>query len=806
MRADRRPPFTGTYRLQLRPGFGFDEAAEIAGYLASLGVSHAYLSPVLQAASGSEHGYDVIDHSSLSADLGGDDGFDRMVEVLDSQGLGVVVDVVPNHMAVPTPASLNAPLWSVLRDGPLSPFARWFDVDWSTPDRAVLMPVLGRRLGLCLRDGEIVLDTSGREPLLRYYEHAFPVRPGTEGLSLPELVDRQWYRLAYWRVADEELNYRRFFDVDTLAAVRVEDPAVFAETHARLLAAHERGQVDGFRIDHIDGLADPAGYLRSLANATGGSWVVVEKILMGDEALPADWACAGTTGYDALNRVLDVLVDPAGAEAMSATWMQFADSDLRDFAEVEDQAKREVIEHSLWAEVHRLSSLAAAICQDDVMLRDFTRRGLSEALIEVLAAMPVSRAYVVPGEEPAAQSVAALDRSAQHAVGRRPDRADEIELVRELALGRLGGGPGGRRAEFCVRFQQTCDPVMAKGVEDTAFYRYHRLVALNEVGGDPGRFGGQPDALHVWAGRMQSANPLGMTTISTHDAKRSEDVRARLAVLSEMPLEWREAVLRWQSAAAQYRSPDGWPDGPVEYLIWQTLVGAWPIDADRLGRYLEKATREAKVHTGWTSPDESYDGAVRSYGRAVLADADLSADIAALVAAIEPAYRSNALAQKLLQLTLPGVPDVYQGCEGEDLSLVDPDNRRPVPFARLAERLARLDAGEAPRDLTDEKLLVTSRALRLRREHPAWFGPEGGYEQVPTTSQHALAFIRAERVATVVTRLPVGLAGSGGWGEARAVLPEGDWLDVLTGARHAGAGCSVASLLERLPVALLVRR
>ncbi|MEQ9337410.1 MAG: malto-oligosyltrehalose synthase [Miltoncostaeaceae bacterium] len=797
-----RAPIAATYRLQLRAEFDFDAAAAAAPRIAALGATHLYLSPILQAGPGSAHGYDVVDHSRVSADLGGPEGFARLARAARAEGLGIVVDVVPNHIAIPTPAWHNPVLWSVLRDGPGAPEARWFDVDWTAGDRALLMPVLGGPVGRCLRDGEITLDRDGTEPLVRYHEHAFPVRPGTEDLPLPALLDRQWYRLAHWRVADEELNYRRFFDVDTLAGVRVELPAVFAATHRVLLDLHARGDIDGFRIDHPDGLADPRGYLRRLAESTGGAWVVVEKILEGDEPLPGDWPCEGTTGYDALNRVMGVLVDPAGAEALTATWTDMGGAPPT-FAEAAEAAKRQVLDGPLRAEVNRLVGIAAAICHADIMLRDHTRRALEEALVELLVAFPVYRAYVVPGEDPAPASRAHLREASALACDRVPERADEVDLLTELALAR--GHRDALRDEFCVRFQQTCGPVMAKGVEDTAFYRHMRLSALNEVGGDPGAFGIDPDRLHAWAHARQARHPVGMTSLTTHDTKRTEDVRARLVVLSEIAQEWREQVLAWHAAAAPLRQGDG-PHPADEYLMWQTLVGAWPIGPERLWPYLEKAVREAKLRTAWTAPDHEYEASLRTLAEGVLADPALSGEVASFVARLAPATRANVLSQKLLQLALPGVVDVYQGTELVSLSLVDPDNRRPVDHEDRRVRMERLDAGAAPADLDDEKLLVTMRALRLRRAHPDWFaGADASYEALPSGSVHAVGMLRAGRVAAVTTRLPVGLERGGGWGTAGLALPEGDWRDVLTGRSVAGGVVPVEGVLDRMPVALLVR-
>ena len=811
-----------TYRLQVHGGFSFDDVAAVADYLAGLGVSHAYLSPILEPAPGSTHGYDVVDHSRLNTEAGGREAFDRMSAALRAAGLSVVADVVPNHMAVPTPVRLNAALWSVLRDGPGSPFARWFDVDWSVESRAVLMPVLGDRIGTVLAAGELTVEREGAQGgVLRYGDHVFPLRPGTEELPLRELVDRQWYRLAWWRVGDEELNYRRFFDVDTLAAVRVEDPAVFDATHALLLELVERGDLTGLRIDHPDGLADPRGYLRRLAEASGDQWVVVEKILEGDERLPADWACAGTTGYDALHRVAGLFVDPAAAAPLAALLTELT-GDSPDFGVVVETAKREVVEGTLYAEVARLVDLAADICRDDVTLRDHTRRQLHLCLVELLVAFTRYRAYVVPGEPISPDDEACLEEACELARAHLPEWSHEtLDLIRDLVRDwEVTPNPTRleekRRAEFVVRFQQTCGPVMAKGVEDTAFYRWHRLVALNEVGGDPRMVGVPPEDFHDYATRIQRDWPDTMTTLSTHDTKRSEDVRARLYALTELVGEWTEAVREWTEAAAAHRAGDGLPDPATVYLVWQTLVGTWdpsaggPPSAERLTRYLEKATREAKRFTSWTHPNPPYDDAVADFARAVLADEDLMAAVGGFCALIEAPARAVVLGQKLVQLTMPGVPDVYQGCDLLDQSLVDPDNRRPVDFAARRALLAELDAGTTPRTLAAEKLLVTSRALRARRDHPEAFrGPEAGYTPLATTTGNAVAFARGggdrERVVSVITRMPLALERRGGWGEHTVSLPPGRWRDALGGPELEGGAYPLADLLAHRPVALLVR-
>ena len=718
-----------------------------------------------------------------------------------------MLDVVPNHVAVSEPESQNAAWWDLLTHGRDSAHADWFDVAWDTADNPgrVLLPVLGAPLGEAVASGEVTLSDDGTRVV--YYDHEAPVRPGTlvEGDVLATL-DAQAYRLCHWRVAGEELNYRRFFDVTTLAGVRVEDPAVFDATHALVVQQVRDGVLDGLRIDHPDGLADPEGYLRRLAAQTGGAWVVVEKILeaAAGERLPATWPCAGTTGYDALNRLTGLLVDPTGEEPLTRLYGEVT-GEPTSYAEVVRQGKTHVLHHVLSAEVGRLTDLVVTAAWGDPRTRDLTRRGLREALVALLGAFEVYRAYVTPGEDPPAQAVEQVREAAEHARAAVPHRAAEVDFLADLVL----TGP----PEVVVRFQQTCGPVMAKGVEDTAFYRYHRLVALNEVGGDPGRFGTSVAEFHDAAGESQREWPLAMTTLSTHDTKRSEDLRARLAVLSEVPGQWGDAVRRLAEAASRHRSQAG-PDANAEYLLWQTLVGAWPIDADRAVAYVEKASREAKQRTSWTDPEPAYDEALAAFVRGVLGDPAVTRVVEEVVDLVRGPGRVNALTQKLLQLVMPGVPDVYQGSERWDLSLVDPDNRRPVDYDAAGALLASLDVqGAAPPDPTGDdgaaKLLVVSRALRLRREHPEWFGAASSYRPVVATGEraaHLVGLARAERVVALAPRLPVGLEAAGGWGQTRVALPEGRWRDRLTGSDVAGGGeRRVADLLGAFPLALLVR-
>ena len=823
--ADPDPPDQGnrwapvsTYRLQLRAGFGFAEAGELADYLADLGVTHVYLSPILQANPGSAHGYDVIDHSRVSADLGGEEAFRAMAERFHRHRLGIVVDVVPNHMARPTPESLNKQLWSVLFQGRASPFAHWFDIDWDAQDGKMLMPILAGPLEKCLDD--LIIDTAPRNPdgaehrgpVLRYFDHVLPLRDGVADLPLGMLLAEQHYRLADWHEAATQLNWRRFFDIDTLIAIRVEDPGVFEATHEVVLRLAREGLIDGLRVDHPDGLADPGGYLQRLAAATGGMWVVVEKILARGEELPA-WDCAGTTGYDTLALVDGLFIDPAGEQPLTDAYVRFTGG-KPDFAEVATDAKRGIADATFTAELYRLTRLFARA--DFPALSGLAEADLHDVLVELLAAFGVYRAYVTPGEPPPEAAAAVVSAAAVAAREQLdPGLHPALDAVCAAVLGQ-GGAAGdaaqqAARDELVVRFGQTTGPVLAKGVEDTAFYRWPRLVALNEVGGDPDLFGVSPDEFHAAASRLAARWPATMTTLSTHDTKRQEDVRARLAVLAEWPEDWAHKVAEWHGLAvwltdgAAAQATERAPEPDLEYLLWQTLVGAWLLGEERLRSYLDKAMHEAKTRTSWTVRDPGYEEAVLGLADALLADPERVAGIAEFVARIAPDARVNSLGAKLVQLTMPGVPDVYQGCELTGLSLVDPDNRRPVDYQRRKRLLAALRNGQEVVGLDAEKLVVTSRALQLRRHHPEWYA--GSYTALACegpAAEHAVAFQRGDHAVTVVTRLPVALRRRGGWADTTLPLPELHWRDVLTGARHAGLRPLLSDLTRYLPVALLI--
>jgi (1->4)-alpha-D-glucan 1-alpha-D-glucosylmutase len=863
-----------TYRLQLRAEFGFDDAAAIADYVAALGVSHVYASPYLQAAPGSAHGYDVVDHGRLNDELGGSAGHDRFCRALGAAGLGQVLDIVPNHMAV-TPE--NAWWTDVLENGPSSRWASYFDVDWDPPERklrnTVLLAVLGDHYGRVLEGGELQLARTGGAFVVRYHDLVFPVAPrsydlvlglaalatddddlaflarafgdlplatATDRVSvvarhrdkevlkrqlerltveragiadavdaavravnadvdlLDAVLDRQNYRLAHWRTAGQDLDYRRFFDVTTLAGLRMEDEQVFADTHALVLGWLASGVLDGVRIDHPDGLRDPLAYLQRLREHAPDAWIVVEKILEPGETLPDTWPVDGTTGYDFLNRLGGLFVDPAGEPALTEAYADFT-GEPTDYELVAHEAEHLVIDHVLAADLRRLTSLFVQVCERERRYRDFTRADLAAVLAETIACFPVYRTYVRPGDDVAEADEAdeADERTIAGALDEAERRRADLDPELFAFLGRvLRGELDGPAAELCLRFQQTTGPVMAKGVEDTTFYRYNRLTSLNEVGGHPGHFGADVASLHADMAAAAQRWPAAMLASSTHDTKRSEDVRARLALLSEIPTELAEAVDRWSKANERHRT-HGLPDRNAEWLLYQSLVGAHPLPVDRAAAYLEKATKEAKQHTSWIDPVPAYDDAVRRFVSGVLDDEEFLADLDSFVRPLVDPGWVNALAAQAVKLTAPGVPDVYQGTELWDLSLVDPDNRRPVDYERRRRLLAELDELTpaevwARRDEGLPKLLVTRDALHLRRRLPEVFAG-GSYEPLPVTgaaADHVVAFCRGGRVATVVPRLPLTLARAGGWRDTAVELP---WSGPV----------AVVELLGDLPVAIV---
>ncbi|MEU8813257.1 malto-oligosyltrehalose synthase [Actinoplanes sp. NPDC048796] len=751
---------SGTYRVQVRPDFPLSATAELADYLADLGVSHLYTAPLLTSTPGSEHGYDVVDHSKVNPALGGWDGLRALSQALKNAGLNLVVDIVPNHAGVAVPYA-NPTWWDVLRRGRESEFADFYDIDWSRG--RLLIPVLAD-------DPDALDELRVEDGELRYYDKRFPIADGTGEGTPREVHDRQHYELVNWTRGDSELNYRRFFAIVDLAGLRVEDPRVFEATHAEILRWHREGIVDGIRVDHPDGLRDPGQYLDRLHEAAPGAWLVIEKILEPGEEMPA-WPVAGTTGYDALAEVGGVFVDTS-TEAFFDTLDRHLTGSERSWPDLVHEAKRTVATTLLAAELARMARLVPEI------------EAAPQALAELAACFPVYRSYLPFGSRHLAK--------ARSEAGRR--RPQLIPVLDQLT-GRLRNPAD----ELAVRFQQFTGAVMAKGVEDTAFYRWTRFTARNEVGNDPAKFGVSPDEFHEASDERHRKWPTSMTTLSTHDTKRSEDVRARLAVLAEVPGDWTEVVRRWVRVAPL-------PDPALAHLVWQAAVGAWPIERERLQAYALKAAREAATGTSWQHPDETFEAALRAMVDKMYDDPALNRELTDFAASITPPGWSNSLGQKLVQLTMPGVPDVYQGTELWDYSLVDPDNRRPVDFSQRRELLARIDDGWLPPvdDTGAAKLLVTSRTMRLRRQRPELFASYRPLFAEGRVGEHALAFDRGGAVA-VATRLPVGLSRHGGWSDTTLSLDGHSWLEVFTNTSYGGNKLQVSELLRTYPVALLVK-
>ncbi|HKC27260.1 MAG TPA: malto-oligosyltrehalose synthase [Jatrophihabitans sp.] len=754
---------TSTYRLQVRPSFDLYAAADACDYLATLGVATAYLSPLLPSTRGSDHGYDVVAFDTVDPQRGGVDGWTRFLAASRSRGIGVLVDIVPNHTGV-ADAAQNKAWWDVLKFGRDSQYARWFDIDWSRG--RLLLPVLGDDF---TDDQLSVVDDE-----LRYFEHRYPIAPGTgpqPGETAAEVHARQHYELANYRRADTEQNYRRFFAVSTLAGLRVEDEVVFEATHAQIARWLREDGITGLRVDHPDGLAYPRQYLTRLRELAGRPfWLLVEKILEPGEQLPDSWPVDGTTGYDALAEVAGVFIDPAAEPAFDALYRELT-GDQRNIEDHVQEGKRGAVQTILQAEVSRLARLVPVVDR------------AAEALAELLVAFPVYRSYLPDGAEYLATAI-------ERARAARPDLADSID-----ALAPRLADPAD---ELCTRFEQTSGAVMAKGVEDTAYYRYPRFVALNEVGGNPGRFGSEVDAFHVAQALRQARAPGGMTTLSTHDTKRGEDVRARLAVLTELPDEW-------ASLARKLMSDVPLSDAPFAYLLWQTFLGAGFISRDRMHAYAEKAMREAATSTTWTNPNAEFETAVHAAVDAGYDRPDVHAALAAMIDQITPYGWTNSLSQKLVQLTMPGTPDVYQGTELWEDSLVDPDNRRPVDFEARRALLDDLDGFNDPPPIDASgaaKLWVVSRTLRLRRDWPDLFSGYAPLFPAGSAAEHAIAFDRGGAM-TVATRLPVTLERAGGWGDT-TIDVGGPATDVITG-RRTPREIPLGELLDTYPVALLVR-
>jgi (1->4)-alpha-D-glucan 1-alpha-D-glucosylmutase len=972
----RRP--ASTYRLQLTAEFGFARAAAVVPYLHELGITDVYLSPILAAAKGSHHGYDVVDHGRLNPELGGEAGYAALCAALAEHGMGQLVDFVPNHMGV----GAENPWWmEVLENGPSSRYAYYFDVDWrpvkAELENKVLVPILGEQYGVVLEKGELRLVREGGSFFVTYYDHRFPVAPrsvpqvlrhrleelrgrlGPEEPSvwelesictsleklaprsetdpgkvaerarekevakrrlhalcdasagvqehvdanvatfngrpgdprsfdlLDRLLDSQAYRLAHWRVAGEEINYRRFFDVNGLAAIRMEDRRVFDAAHRLVLRLVSDGKVTGLRIDHPDGLYDPSSYFRWLqasalveharrvAERRGGLlegaaaaalqtrveeelvagtlpprplYVVAEKILSAGERMPESWAIDGTTGYEFLAAASGIFVDQSAEDSFTEGYARFTGFHL-PFAEIAYEKKRIITSSSMASEINMLAHRLNRISETNRRTRDFTLNELRRALVEFVSHFPVYRTYVTPQGELDERDRRYVEATLARARRRSPTTDPSIyDFLGDVLLQRypesLSAAERHGWREFTLKLQQVTGPVTAKALEDTAFYVYTRLVSLNEVGGDPRLFGTSVRAFHELNAGRRARWPGGLAATSTHDTKRSEDVRVRIAALSEVPREWRALLARWARQNRRLKREvdgDAAPDRNDELLIYQTLVGTFPEPApkagseafrayaDRVTTYLTKALREAKVHTSWTNLNSEYEGAVTRFAEELLASAEFMESFAPFARRVAAAARISSLAQVALKLASPGPCDVYQGCELWDLSLVDPDNRRPVDWDRRRKLLDELRrrvaegpreraalARESSRDLSDgrAKLLLLREGLRLRRDVPDLF-LAGEYVPLAAEGPQAervVAFARRHgrrALVCVVPRLVLSVMNGGAtaW-DGRVALPPGfprDLRDVVTGARRrADVPLPLADLFEGFPVALLV--
>ena len=913
-----------TARLQFHKDFQIQRATALVPYFNRLGISHLYASPLLRSRAGSTHGYDVVDPNEINPELGGEDALRELVAALRQHGMGLILDIVPNHMGVG--GDENAWWLDVLEWGRASPYADFFDIDWDPPDASLrgrmLAPFLGASYGEALRDGQLQLrfDANDGRIVAEYFGNRFPINPrdyptillaeggvleeparafgdlpaDREGmrkaaahartmLQRPELanaiqaalkpyneptdtgrdrlhrlLDRQNFRLAWWRAASDEINWRRFFDVNALAGLRAELPHVFDESHRTILRLYAEGLIDGVRVDHVDGLADPRAYCRKLrrkletaAEARPNDLpkappiVWVEKILAAHERLPPEWLTDGTTGYDFMNDAAAVLHDPDGEAEMTRIWVQNTGRP-GDFEVEAVNARRQILRDSLSSELFATSVALHRIARRDLLTRDTTLTAIQRTLTELLAHFHVYRIYA------GAAGMSPADRRAMDwalAGARRTVRSVDRHLLEQLATWLSGDNlrslpAGARRHEFLramVRFQQLSSPTAAKSIEDTAFYRYGRLLSRNEVGTEPDQFAMTPVAWHAACRDRRKHMPRALLATATHDHKRGEDARMRLAVLSEIPLEWEAALQRWMRLNAPLRRDLNGPapDAADEIMLYQTLVGAWPLELatddrdgligfrDRVAGWQQKALREAKRHSGWAVPNEAYEQACQDFLAAVLdpdRPAKVAQDICAFAQRVAPAGAINSLSQMLLRVTGVGVPDLYQGCEFWDFSLVDPDNRRPVDFAARASALdSQIPLPELMENWRDGRLKshVLARAMALRAAFPALF-LDGSYVPLKiegALAGHAVAAMRSvegHHAITVISRCTAGLdiketpsIAAETWAGTSLVLPRQltglSIRDALgTGSvAKASARLRLQDILGTLPVALL---
>ncbi len=804
-----------TYRLQLHAGFPLPAAQEVLPYLADLGISHVYLSPCLQAVPGSQHGYDLVDPGKISEDLGGEAAWSSFVEAARALGLRILLDIVPNHMS----ASQHNPWWDdVLKHGPSSRFADFFDIRIPSGEPfCVHLCSLAQPYGAALEAGELRIEVIGGEPRVKHYENSWPLAPSSlspllveravqgDKESIDAILRRQYYLLHGWKLSGELTNYRRFFDIDSLIGIRVESPEVAAATHARIQQMIAKGEIDGVRVDHPDGLREPLQYFERLRRMLPEGRIYIEKILENDERLKEGWPIDGTVGYEFLAKVNRLWMDDQRTDVLTATYADFTGHSV-NFGRLVREKKRAILETTFAASHALLTEAALKIARAAWQTRDLSPRHLREALEKLVTALPVYRTYRTANSLDEEDRRILLEALQSARIGSPEIDAAAFDFLSALFT---KADLDEVEADFIAKWQQLTPAVMAKGVEDTMFYCFDRLVSGNEVGSQASLVGISADKFHEFCHYLSERWPHNMLATSTHDNKRSEDVRARISILSEIPERWSEALHQWSQLNA-----NAWqnrlPDRHAEYLLYQTLIGAWPIDHDRAWGYMLKACREAKISTSWHEPNISFEEKIRGFVGGVFESPDFIASLERFVEPLILPGRINSLAQTLIKLVAPGVPDFYQGTELWDLSLVDPDNRRPVDFAvraQLLKRAPHLSAADALADWESglPKLWMTARVLRVRRERGEDFSAAAKYQPLVAQGSHLgrlLAFRRGENLIAVVPRFTMTLSGE--WGDTRLPLPGGSWRNCLTD-ECVQREVSPTALFASFPVALLVR-
>lgn len=800
-----------TYRLQMGANFTFQQAVNILDYLKGLGISHVYLSPILQSAEGSTHGYDTADPTIVNEQMGGESGLLELFSALKSRQMAAVLDIVPNHLS----ATQDNPFWwDVLKNGQASRYSKVFDIDWDAPANElkgkVLLPILGEELTDSINKISIIQNDRGF--VFLYENLQFPVNDiAAHEIQQGEtdngkLLALQYYCLAHWTTGPSQLNYRRFFDVNTLAGVRIEDDSVFDLMHGKLAELVKRGPVDGIRVDHPDGLRDPLGYFKKLRQKFPEQWIIVEKILEEGELLRENWPVDGTSGYDFIQLTNGIWNEPSSEEAFTQFHNNFTGCG-QSFPNVVREKKAHVSKLLFTTDISRLAAVLVKICSSHNL--SFSEQEIQEALTAILVNFPVYRSYVhQERQEISVEDLHYISLAIENASTHNPQLSPKLlTFINDQLIGQ----DGKHCAEFVARFQQLTGPIMAKGVEDTAFYCYGRFIALNEVGCDPEEFSLSLKEFHLRNETTQKLWPQSMLASSTHDTKRSEDVRARLCVLSEIPEKWFALVAQWSAMNASAWGNHS-PDRNAEYFIYQTLVGAWPISNERLSGYIQKALREAKRHTSWLAPDLEYEEALQQFVQSSLANNAFTTSLNEFVNFLIPYGNSNSLALTLIKLTAPGIPDIYQGTELWDNSLVDPDNRRPIDFSlrqKLLNSGRKLPSGSLlePQNFPEAKIHLIQAALNVRRGNLQAFGALSNYQQLwakGANSEHIIAYIRNDDVAVIVPRCLCKLQND--WADTSIDLGPAHWRNVLSPDQLPLTGkVLITQLFANFPIGLLTK-